>query len=87
MGLNDKSGFQPLALEYTLTWGVAPGWYGFGPLALSWANWNYRIRQPIRAESGGSARLGRRLGGRARSQKEEKSDPDEGEDQAEYLLI
>jgi len=42
MGLNDGSGFQPLVFKCSLTWGVAPGCYGFGPLALPWANWKYR---------------------------------------------
>ncbi len=26
--------FSPLVMCWTFSWGVAPGWYGAGPLAL-----------------------------------------------------
>ena len=32
--IKDGSGFQPSASDGTGSWGVAPGWYGCGPLAL-----------------------------------------------------
>ena len=31
----DGAGFQPFFIGVSVTWGVAPGWYGAAPLALS----------------------------------------------------
>src|SRR5437016_1899567 len=31
---SNGAGFQPCWLFFQVPWGVAPGWYGFGPLAL-----------------------------------------------------
>ena len=43
-GSGGGSGFQPFAFDFSGTWGVAPGWYGVGPLALESALGGFELR-------------------------------------------